>query len=97
MRIVKKDYKYYEVISETAKMYNARELAYKLSKTEEGQIYTKTDDGHYISYGEGTKYTETYESGVYEPYTKIRRFSKAKYEVKEVPNKWETYSVSYQW
>lgn len=97
MRIVKKGYRYYEVISETAKMYNARELAYKLSKTEEGQIYTKTDAGYYISYGEGTKYTKTYESEVYEPCTKIRRFSKAKYEVKEVPNKWETFDISYQW
>ena len=96
MRIIKKSYKYYEVISETAKMYSARELAYKLSKTEEGQIYTKTYDGHYISYGEGTKYTEVYESGVYEPYTEIRRFSKAKYEAKEVPNKWEISSISYQ-
>lgn len=97
MRIIKKDYTYYEVISETAKFYSARELAYKLSKTEEGQIYTKTYDGHYISYGEGTKYTKTYESGVYEPYTEIRRFAKAKYEVKEVPNKWEIFDISYQW
>lgn len=97
MRIIKKGSNYYEVISETAKFFNARELAYKLSKSEEGQIYTKTYDGHYISYGEGTKYTKTYESGVYESYTKIRRFAKAKYEVKEVPNKWETSSISYQW
>lgn len=97
MRIVKKGSNYYEVISETAKMYNARELAYKLSKVEEGQIYTITYDGHYISYGEGTKYTKTYESGVYEPCAKIRRFAKAKYEVKEVPNKWETFDISYQW
>ena len=98
MRIIKKGYKYYEVISETAKFFNARELAYKLSKTEEGQIYTKTYDGLYISYGEGTKYTEVYESGVYDTYyTKSFRFSKAKYEVKEVPNKWETSSISYQW
>lgn len=97
MRIIKKGYKYYEVVSETAKSFNARELAYRLSKTEEGEIYTKTYDGFYISHGEGTKYTEVYESGVYEPYTEIRRFSKAKYEVKEVPNKWETFDVSYQW
>ena len=97
MRIIKKDYDYYEVISETAKFFNARELAYKLSKTEEGQIYTKTYGGFYISYGEGTKYTRVYESGVYEPYTEIRRFSKAKYEAKEVPNKWEISRISYQW
>lgn len=97
MRIIKKDFDYYEVVSETAKMYNARELAFKLSKVEEGQIYTKTSDGLYISYGEGTKYTKTYESGVYKPCTEIRRFSKAKYEIKEVPNKWETSSISYQW
>ena len=96
MRIIKKDYSYYEVISETAKFFNARELAYKLSKTEEGEILQKTYDGFYISYGEGTKYAKVYESGVYEPYTEIRRFSKAKYEAKEVPNKWETYSISYQ-
>lgn len=96
MRIIEKGYTYYEVISETAKMYNVRELACKLSKTEEGQIYTKTYDGHYISYGEGTKYKKTYESGVYDC-TKIRRFAKAKYEVKEVPNKWETFDISYQW
>ena len=96
MRIIKKDYDYYEVISETAKFFNARELAYKLSKTEEGQIYTKTYGGFYISYGEGTKYTRVYESGVYKPYTEIRRFSKAKYEAKGVPNKWEISSISYQ-
>ena len=97
MRIIKKGYTYYEVISETAKSYSARELAYKLSKTEEGQIYTKTYDGHYISYGEGTKYTKTYESGVYEPCTKIHRFAKAKYEAEEVSDKWETFDISYQW
>ena len=86
MRIIKKDYKYYEVISETAKFYNARELKFKIPKSEDG----------FFTYGEGCKYTELYESGVYEPYTEIRRFSKAKYEVKEVPNKWEISSISYQ-
>lgn len=96
MRIIKKGYKYYEVISETAKFYNARELKYKLTKSEYGTHYTKTYDGYYISYGEGTKYTEVYESGVYEHYTKARRLSKDKYLAEEVPNKWETSSISYQ-
>ena len=97
MRIIKKDYSYYEVVSETAKFFNVRELAYKITKKEEGEIYTKTYDGYYISCGEGTKHTKVYESGVYKPYTEARRFAKAKYEVKEVPNKWETSSTSYQW
>ena len=97
MRIVKKSYKYYEVISETAKFFNARELKYKITKSEDGTFYTKTYDGFYISHGEGTKYTRVYESGVYDPYyTEIRRFSKAKYEAKEVPDKWEISSISYQ-
>lgn len=87
MRIVKKGYTYYEVISETAKFFNARELKFKLAKSEDG----------FFTYGEGTKYTRVYESGVYDPYyTKSFRFSKAKYEVKEVPDKWETSSISYQ-
>ena len=96
MRIIKKGYSFYEVVSETAKFFNARELKFKLAKSEDGTFYTKTYDGFYISYGEGTKYTKVYESGVYEPYTEIRRFSKAKYEAKEVPNKWEISSISYQ-
>lgn len=97
MRIIKKYYTYYEVISETAKFYSVRELAYKITKKEDGEIYTKTYDGFYISYGEGTKHTEVYESGVYKPCTKTRRFAKAKYEVKEVPDKWEISDISYQW
>ena len=97
MRIVKKDYKYYEVISETAKFFNARELKYKITKSEYGKVYTETSNDLYISYGEGTKYTKVYESGVYDSYfTETRRFSKAKYEAKEVPDKWETTSISYQ-
>ena len=86
MRIIKKDYKYYEVISETAKFYNARELKFKIPKSEDG----------FFTYGEGCKYTKLYESGVYWPGVKSIRFSKAKYEAKEVPNKWEISSISYQ-
>lgn len=86
MRIVKKGYTYYEVISETAKFFNAIELKFKI---------TKSDDS-FFTYGEGTKYTMLYESGVYWPCSEARRFSKTKYEAKEVPNKWETYSISYQ-
>ena len=86
MRIIKKSYKYYEVISETAKFYNARELKFKITKTEDS----------FFTYGEGRKYTEVYESEVYEPYSEVCRFSKAKYLAKEVPNKWEISSISYQ-
>ena len=96
MRIIKKGYSYYEVISETAKFFNARELKYKITKSEDGTVYTKTYGGFYVSYGEGTKYTRVYESGVYWPGSEARRFSKAKYEAKGVPNKWETSSISYQ-
>ena len=96
MRIIKKGYDYYEVISETAKFYNAKRLKFRIPKAEDGTFYTKTYDGFYISHGEGTKYTKVYESGVYWPCSEVRRFAKAKYEAKEVPNKWEISSISYQ-
>lgn len=86
MRIIKKGYSYYEVISETAKFFNAKELKFRIPKKEDS----------FFTYGEGTKYTKLYESGVYWPCSEVRRFAKAKYEVKEVPNKWDTSSISYQ-
>lgn len=86
MRIIKKDYSYYEVISETAKFYNAKRLKFRIPKAEDG----------FFTYGEGTKYTKLYESGVYWPCSEARRFAKAKYEVKEVPDVWEISSISYQ-
>ena len=66
-----------------------RELKPKLLKSEHGNF----------KYGEGTKCTKLYESGVYYEYERERKFSKVKYQdkVEDVSNKYEIDDVSYNW